>query len=321
MVEPTSSHWQKWSSIDFQPKERFDAWQEALNQSHLPWTLDKVPKKDFFGGIEMGRLQELQVIRCMCQPCSGYRRQQEIATSNDAYYGLLLLSEGYEEINFGSHSVLLEPGNILLWDSTMPMCFKLHSPIKKITVLIPQSRLHDVFPKTRYMVGKAVDWRQGLGAVATSHISTLISQTNFIQAQQTRPAADITLELIAASLGLQQYETNVANKVELLANIKQFIENNLGDPDLSPQIIAEQFSISVRYLHLLFSEEEVTVSRWILSRRLEKCRHQLIESDKQHHITTLAFNWGFNDAAHFSRVFKKQFGVAPREYRRQNNDR
>lgn len=320
MVEPTPSHWQKWSSYDFQPRERFDAWQEALNQSHLPWALNSAPKPNFSGGIEMGRLQDLQVIRCACQPCSGFRGSEEIATSRNAYYGLLLLFEGYEEISIGSHSVFLEPGNTLLWDSTMPMQFKLHSPIKKITVLMPQSKLHDVFPKTPFIVGKAIDWRRGLGAVTTSHISTLISQTSYIQAQQTRPAADITLELIATSLGLQQYETNVANKVELLANIKQYIENNLEDPELRPQTLANQFSISVRYLHLLFSEEEATVSRWILTRRLERCRCELVAAGSQKSITKVAFRWGFNDAAHFSRVFKMQYGFPPREYRRRNTN-
>ncbi|MDD5581131.1 MAG: AraC family transcriptional regulator [Methylobacter sp.] len=31
----------------------------------------------------------------------------------------------------------------------------------------------------------------------------------------------------------------------------------------------------------------------------------------------MAFRWGFNDSAHFSRVFKQQFGCSPREFRQQ----
>jgi methylphosphotriester-DNA--protein-cysteine methyltransferase len=30
----------------------------------------------------------------------------------------------------------------------------------------------------------------------------------------------------------------------------------------------------------------------------------------------IAFRWGFNDAAHFSRVFKAQYGVSPRQLMR-----
>jgi AraC-like DNA-binding protein len=33
-------------------------------------------------------------------------------------------------------------------------------------------------------------------------------------------------------------------------------------------------------------------------------------------ITETCFRWGFNDSATFSRAFRAEFGVSPREYRR-----
>jgi len=32
-------------------------------------------------------------------------------------------------------------------------------------------------------------------------------------------------------------------------------------------------------------------------------------------VTDIAFRWGFTDAAHFSRVFKRAFGATPSEIR------
>jgi AraC-like DNA-binding protein len=34
------------------------------------------------------------------------------------------------------------------------------------------------------------------------------------------------------------------------------------------------------------------------------------------HISDIAFAWGFNDLAHFSRIFKQKFGASPREWRK-----
>jgi len=102
----------------------------------------------------------------------------------------------------------------------------------------------------------------------------------------------------------------------LAHRIKTHIEKNLEDPALGPKTLADQFGISVRYLHLLFAGEDQTVSRWILGRRLERCRHDLMVAGPHKNITETAFRWGFNDGAHFSRVFKKQYSVSPREYRR-----
>ncbi len=33
-------------------------------------------------------------------------------------------------------------------------------------------------------------------------------------------------------------------------------------------------------------------------------------------LMKIAFSWGFNSAAHFTRSFRDQFGMSPREYRR-----
>lgn len=307
---------QKWSSRDFRPLERFDAWQAALNQSHLGWTLQKNQKSGFSAEIQMSKLSDLQVVRCLCQPCSGYRGKQEIATDEDAYYGLLLMHTGHEEVMIGPRSAHLKPGNILLWDSTEPIFFKLHSPVYKTTVLIPQNKMNRILPQIRRLVGKVIDWRQGMGAVATSHISTLCTQASFIKPFQSYPAAEHALELIATSLGRQEAVAGETSRIQLLERMKNYIEGNLDDFMLGPQKLADQFGISIRYLHLLFEKEDQTVSQWIQGRRLEKCRRDLVVSGPSKNITETAFTWGFNDAAHFSRVFKKQFGVSPRDYRK-----
>jgi AraC family transcriptional activator of tynA and feaB len=315
MAETAQPRWSKWTSRGFKPRERFEAWQDALNQSHLRWTLCNRAAKGFAADIEVGSLQDMQVVRCQCHPCSGFRSKQEIASDSDAYYGLLLMYQGREDVQVGSNSATLGPGDILLWDSTIPIRFRLHSPVHKITVLVPQGRMHDALPQSRRLVGKTIDWRRGLGAVAASHISALGSQASYLDQEQTSPAAETALELIATSLGCQRTVAGSAAREELLADIKKHIEANLDDPELGPKSLAQRFGVSLRYVHQLFAEDTTTVSRWIMSRRLERCRRELVVAGPHKNITELAFRWGFNDAAHFSRVFKQRYGVPPRAYR------
>ena len=64
-------------------------------------------------------------------------------------------------------------------------------------------------------------------------------------------------------------------------------------------------------------KEYEPVSAYILRRRLEECAHQLASQDwDTYSVTEIAREWSFVNRAHFSRVFKKRFGVSPREYRR-----
>ena len=96
------------------------------------------------------------------------------------------------------------------------------------------------------------------------------------------------------------------------------IANDTSLRNLIPSELAKQFGFSTRYIQRLFSEEDCTVSRYIRRQRLEGCKKQLADPAwLNHSITEIAFNWGFNSSAHFSRVFKEEYGINAREYRKQ----
>ena len=81
--------------------------------------------------------------------------------------------------------------------------------------------------------------------------------------------------------------------------------------------VAAAHGISVRTVHLAFAEGGTTVSRWIRDRRLRVCYRELARADSQQTVTDIAFRWGFCDAAHFSRVFKRAYGITPSDVRQQ----
>lgn len=56
-----------------------------------------------------------------------------------------------------------------------------------------------------------------------------------------------------------------------------------------------------------------TPGKWLLTKRLDYAASLLITSDST--ITQVAFDCGFEDASHFSRVFKEKFNSTPSDYR------
>jgi AraC-like DNA-binding protein len=105
-----------------------------------------------------------------------------------------------------------------------------------------------------------------------------------------------------------------------LARIERFIRQNLNNADLSPEFIANSCGISTRYLHWLFRASGSSVSRWIREQRLIACDRDLRRSDRRKSIAAVAYHWGFNDHAQFSRQFKAYYGRTPTDSREAGRD-
>ena len=99
------------------------------------------------------------------------------------------------------------------------------------------------------------------------------------------------------------------------AEIRRFVRTHLSDPSLSPASIARAYAMSVRALHALFEDADESVAGLVRSERLLRCLEDL-QRPNAGSVTEIAFRWGFCDAAHFSRVFKREFGATPSEIRR-----
>jgi AraC-like DNA-binding protein len=101
----------------------------------------------------------------------------------------------------------------------------------------------------------------------------------------------------------------------------RYIEDNLRDPTLTAEAVADGVHLSPRYLRAIFSASGGKVSDYIRRRRLQECARKLRDPAwGGHTLMKIAFSSGFNSAAHFSRSFHEEFGVTPREYRRAARD-
>jgi AraC-like DNA-binding protein len=120
----------------------------------------------------------------------------------------------------------------------------------------------------------------------------------------------------SSALGLAGAELSSAGS-NALFRLKSVIEAHLREPDLRPAAVAAQVGISVRYANSLLSKEGSSLERFILQRRLERCRQALEDAAQAHRmIGEIAFSWGFSDLSHFGRRFRSTYGLSPGDYRR-----
>ena len=96
--------------------------------------------------------------------------------------------------------------------------------------------------------------------------------------------------------------------------VRRFIQANLKSPKLNTEYICRSLKVSRRYLYYVL-ESHGGVARYIKSRRLEACLEALTDKSDQRLISTIAYEYGFTNSALFSRQFKQQYGITPRDAR------
>ena len=102
----------------------------------------------------------------------------------------------------------------------------------------------------------------------------------------------------------------LAHRQRALAYMRQ----HLADPDLSPQRVADGCGLSVAYLHRILRAGGTSAEAHL--RGAERCRELLLNPLHRHRsIAELAYQAGFSHPSHFSRLFKRRFGMTPRDWR------
>lgn len=133
------------------------------------------------------------------------------------------------------------------------------------------------------------------------------------------PMITTSLEaLLKSSLTLPTHphkQKQVINPVTVLECARRYIHQNLRSPELGPDQICKALNISRRTLCYYF-ENRGGVANYIRRKRLLACHEALSNSTDHRLVSTIAYDYGFTNAAQFTRNFTAYFGYSPKEARR-----
>jgi AraC-like DNA-binding protein len=306
-----------WHSGVLPPAKQFRGFQEVLDRTHFHWGL-KSPQPDLYQAKVLRRCVDDYVLtHVVADPLSGKRSVSDIHRDTDQHFCLLFLEAGDIELRQGHNVSQLHTGSVALWDGSRPAEFHASTPVRQLSVLIPQRIATTVMPGIEAVCGLSVDGNHGLGAILLSHLRQLHQTIHEVEPTDRPAVLRATVELASAAFRPNNLITSgSAWRRALLQNVQDYILAHLGDANLGPQSIAAHFRFSPRYLHRLFEEFDYTVSDWIRKRRLLAGQSELADPARDAEgITQIAMRYGFCDAAHFSRAFKGEFGLSPRDFR------
>ncbi|HEX7952373.1 MAG TPA: helix-turn-helix domain-containing protein [Burkholderiales bacterium] len=307
---------QHWSTAGVRKSEATDAWQAALTQNYGHWQVTESVADGFSASIRSRDINGLRAVECVCDPCSGSRLPQFVGREPVPYIGVQITKAGRERFHFAGEDISLGAGDLVIWTSAQPAEFTVMERLHKVSLVLPWTEVKERLPRGTGFTGTVIDSRVGIGAVLYSHIDSLAHQLELFTEGDNAGVRRATLELLSAAMCHRVEAPQRGLSSRYLKQLQDYILAHLQDDHLSPTSIAAANNMSPRYVHMLFAQIGVSASVWIRTQRLERCRDDLrSRTYRDCSVAEIAYTWGFADPSHFTRIFKLQYGVGPREFR------
>lgn len=303
------------------PSERVAYWTDMICSTYVQLEADTVRGDGFSGSITAHCLpgMELSVVRSDAQKV--LRTPRAISRSGDDYFIVSLQTQGAAVISQDGRDAIMAPGDFCVYDSTRPYSLNFSSGFEEVVLKLRRDQVHALLRGTERLTATTVCGRTGVGCLLRTMIHSLLCEVDNLRPASAAAVTQGVVNVLVA--GLQSLPACKAIAPSSLsayhvARIKQYIDEHLHEPALSIESIAAQLGMSSGHLHRLFKSEALSPAQYLWNRRLEACSRELIDQRQANlSVAEIAFRWGFNDAAHFSRAFRDRFHCSPREWRRQ----
>ncbi|MET0821730.1 MAG: helix-turn-helix domain-containing protein [Aeromicrobium sp.] len=292
--------------------DRVDFWRSSVCDSFVPLAVE--PREGpLRGRLDGGDVAETRLRRIRATSHSFARRADAIRRGDPEVLHLLRLDHGRADVEQDGRVASLEPGDLVLYDSSRPFQAQTRSDFQFTVCLLPKRLLPVSETVQKDRTARPLDARTGVGA-ATTTLLTSLSQI----ATETTPTQELALQHAMASMyvALMADDDQTAHPGSVhLSLAKSFVARHLGDPALSPSDVAQACSISLSHLHRLFADDERTVAGHIREQRLQGAYRDLTSGPSTEPVGDIGRRWGLPDPAHFTRAFKRRFGMTPGELR------
>jgi AraC-like DNA-binding protein len=297
-------------------RDRLAYWTDMVCDAYVQLECDPLAgARSIDGEIAVDRLATLELSRVTSTAQRVRRTPAKIAGASEDYFLVSIQTQGRGRVSQDGRDALLEPGDFALYDSTRPYTLSFDADFQQYVLMLPGPTLRTALRETERLTATAVSGARGAGHLMINMIRTLAADIDTLAPESAAAVADSVTQILVAGLAaLPAAHGKAPSRCQALyrEQVRELVRERLRDPALSVGLIASALRLSPSTLHRAWAGEACSLSDWIWSQRLDAARRDLCDPALAgRSISQIAFYWGFNDAAHFSRAFRARFGCAP----------
>ena len=298
------------STSGLSPKKQVQCWSDALTDLCGQFDVDPLEASKLDARINYTTVSRVK----LCQiEVSQHRIAHSCArakSTDHPYVKILFQTHGVSYFEQDGRRIEILPGDCLAYDVSSPHTIISPALTRHEVVIVPKELLQERGFRLAKMSACKLSARTGTGRIAHDFVHAVFDEATKLSPYNAIGVADTLIDLLLLPLREAETAFDRGGPEAMYVRAQAFIREHLRDPELSIDQISAALGCTKRYLHMLFSDRGMTVSDYIWGARLQNCRQEL-EAHAGKTITDVAFSWGFSSSSHFSRVFRKYFGVVP----------
>lgn len=313
---------ESWSSSGLGQREAISAWRNWAASTIAPIEVEVFDADAFAArwvshGIGQLRLLHLHAPAQRVTHIGAKGAAMSAAPSIQLVYS----RKGVLKTNMEGRVFDVEPGEFVLLDNTRFYQMEMATEHEAVDLMIPQGWLEKYLPDPAALLARPISAREGWGAPLGALIETILNGMD--DAPLPRPLiAEQLGSLLALATGFEEADEAPRHRGQLASRILRQIESDYADPELSPALAARQVGISKRYLQTLLASSGTSFVQELNATRLDRASELLSDPRAANlAIADIAFRTGFLDPGYFTRLFRKRFGITPRQWRAGNAPR
>lgn len=305
------------------PRDREEVVRHAVWESLVAVDIDhRPPVEEISVRIGLGAVGPMRFCSARASAVTVRRTERLARQDEEPAVFLGLQVAGTSLVVQNGRECVLQPGQLAVYESISPYTLLFDNGVNHHFLRFPRSSLALPDRLLRETGAVAMGADNPVAPLAFSYFSQLAVTDALHQGGQADAVVEPSVELLRAVLTTQYGNSGRAKgplEVTLGLRITQFMREHLADADLSAARIAAAHGISVRHLYAVLARSGISLGDWVRTRRLAECRRELAEpAGRRRTVAAVGRSWGFVNATHFSKVFKRTYGMSPREWRDQN---
>ncbi len=309
------------SSEEYPTAKRFEAWRAGVCDNYVQVDMVDMGPSDYVGYIKEASFGPVTLTETQSPPLHIVRRRSHLSrVSKDCIY-VCFVAKGGQAVQQRNQNILYTAGKAGLFTASEPYELKNTEPALFIYLEFPREQFAKRFSGHTPPVTSPIQTKFGIGRVAAAMCSTMVMEAENLPADARSQLGEDILNILALAFETTEHDASESvGEADVrgarLRQVMSYIEKNLGNPLLNPDRIAKANQMSVRSLQYLFKSADMSVSDYIWTSRLERCRKELeVAVGLKRTVTEIAMDAGFNSLSHFSSVFRKRYGVSPTSVR------